>query len=89
MIESKLEIRNRLGLHARAAAKLVHAAGAFSSEVILIRDGEEVNAKSILSLLQLGAAQGTQIALRCEGGDEAEALATVTRLFEDRFGEDG
>lgn len=88
MVESKLEIINRLGLHARAAAKLVHTAGRFESQVTLIRDGEEVDAKSILGILQLGAAQGMEVAIRCEGGDEDEALEVVSRLFHERFGED-
>ena len=88
MVESKLEISNRLGLHARAAAKLVHTAGNFASQVTLVTDGEEVDAKSILGILQLGAAQGTEVAIRCEGGDEDEALDAVTRLFQERFGED-
>lgn len=87
MVESKLEISNRLGLHARAAAKLVHLAGSFASQVTLVTDGEEVDAKSILGILQLGAAQGTEVAIRCEGADEAEALDAVTRLFHQRFGE--
>lgn len=88
MVESKLEITNRLGLHARAAAKLVHTAGIFNSFVTLVKDGEEVDAKSILGILQLGAAQGTEISIRCEGRDESEALEAVARLFADRFGED-
>lgn len=88
MVESKLEIINRLGLHARAAAKLVHTAGNFDSLVTLVKDGEEVDAKSILGLLQLGAAQGSEIAIRCEGGDEDEALEAVTQLFAARFGEE-
>ena len=88
MIESKLEIVNRLGLHARAAAKLVHTAGAFSSEVTLVKDGEEVDAKSILGILQLGAPMGSEIFVRCDGGDEAAALQAVTELVANRFGED-
>ena len=88
MVESKLEIINRLGLHARAAAKLVHTAGGFASQVTLVKDGEEVDAKSILGILQLGAAQGSELDIRCEGGDEDEALNAVTRLFLERFGED-
>lgn len=88
MVESKLEIVNRLGLHARAAAKLVHTAGAFASQVTLIKDGDEVDAKSILGILQLGAAQGSQVSIRCEGGDEVEALEAVSLLIRQRFGED-
>jgi phosphocarrier protein len=88
MVESKIEITNRLGLHARAAAKLVHTAGSFASQVTVVTDGEEVDAKSILGILQLGAAQGKEVAIRCEGADEDEALKAVTRLFHERFGED-
>jgi len=88
MVETKLEIINRLGLHARAAAKLVHTAGGFDSEVIIAKDGEEVNAKSILGILQLGAAVGMEIMVRCEGSDEEEALQAVKKLFVDRFGEE-
>lgn len=88
MVESKLEIINRLGLHARAAAKLVHTAAGFTSEVTLVKDGSEIDAKSILGILQLGAAQGSEIAIRCDGGDESQALEAVTRLFNDRFGEE-
>ena len=88
MIESKLEIVNRLGLHARAAAKLVHTAGTFDSQVTLIKDGEEVDAKSILGLLQLGAPQGSEVSVRCDGGDEQEALDAVSELIANRFGED-
>ncbi|MEM9553239.1 MAG: HPr family phosphocarrier protein [Acidobacteriota bacterium] len=87
MVEETLEITNRLGLHARAAAKLVHTAGAFGSTVMLEKGGDLVDAKSILGLLQLGAAQGTVVTIRCTGGDEDEALAAVVSLIEDRFGE--
>ncbi len=88
MKEREIRIVNRLGLHARAAAKLVHLASSFESDVSVVRDGEEVDAKSILGVLQLGAAQGSDILVRCEGGDEEEALDAVTRLFADRFGEE-
>ncbi|MEM1181548.1 MAG: HPr family phosphocarrier protein [Acidobacteriota bacterium] len=88
MLEKDLTIVNRLGLHARAAAKLVHTAARFSSDITVCREGDEVDAKSILGLLQLGAAQGTEIRVRCEGGDEEEALSSVIDLIESRFGED-
>lgn len=88
MIESKLQIINRLGLHARAAAKLVHTAAAFESQVTLIKGDEEVDAKSILGILQLGAPQGSQVSIRCEGKDQEAALAAVTELIAGRFGED-
>lgn len=88
MIEGKIDIINRLGLHARAAAKLVHAAGRYDCSVKVVRDGEEVDAKSILGILQLGAAQGTSLTLRCDGSDEEGAFEAVSDLFAERFGED-
>ena len=88
MVESELEVVNRLGLHARAAAKLVHLAGAFRSAVVLVTaDGEEIDAKSILGILLLAAGQGTRLTVRCVGSDEAEALNAVSALFAGRFGE--
>ena len=89
MIERKIEIVNRLGLHARAAAKLVHAAGAFKSDITLSRDGEMADGKSILGILLLAAAQGTEIEIRCDGPDEKEALGALAELIENRFGEGG
>lgn len=88
MIEKETEIVNRLGLHARAAAKLVHTAGSFQSRVTVERDGEEVDAKSILGILLLAAGQGTQVTIRCEGNDEQEALRAVTDLIANRFDEE-
>ncbi|MEM9593055.1 MAG: HPr family phosphocarrier protein [Acidobacteriota bacterium] len=88
MVEKELEIVNRLGLHARAAAKLVHTAGRFGCEVTILKDDDEVDAKSILGLLQLGAAQGSQVVVRCDGEDEETALHSVEELISGRFGED-
>lgn len=87
MVEREVEIVNRLGLHARAAAKLVHRAGRYESRVTLVKDGEEVDAKSILGILVLAAAQGTRLTLRTEGPDEREALEGVAGLIADRFEE--
>ncbi|HZF13824.1 MAG TPA: HPr family phosphocarrier protein [Thermoanaerobaculia bacterium] len=87
MIEREVEIVNRLGLHARAAAKLVHTAGGFRSQITLIMDGEEVDAKSILGILLMAAAQGSRLTLRAEGQDEESALAAVTSLIANRFDE--
>ena len=87
MVEEEAVISNRLGLHARAAAKLVHAASGFESQVVLVRDGEEIDAKSILGILLLAAAQGTHVRVRCDGADEQQALATVLALIADKFGE--
>jgi phosphocarrier protein len=82
-----VEIVNRLGLHARAAAKLVHAAGRYASRVTLVKDGEEVDAKSILGILLLAAPQGTRLRLRCQGDDEEQAMAGITGLIAARFDE--
>ncbi|MGB3564414.1 MAG: HPr family phosphocarrier protein [Thermoanaerobaculia bacterium] len=87
MIERQVEIVNRLGLHARAAAKLVHLAGRFESEVSLSMNGEEVDAKSILGILLLAAAQGSQVIVKCDGEDEEEAMTAVTGLIANRFEE--
>lgn len=87
MVEREIEIVNRLGLHARAAAKFVHLASTFSSRVVVISRGEEVDAKSILGLLLLAAPQGTRIVVRCDGDDEDKALQEIAELFADRFGE--
>lgn len=88
MIEREIEVVNRLGLHARAAAKLVHLAGRFRSDVELVTNGEEVDAKSILGILLLAAGQGTRLTVRCDGPDETEAIDQVTRLFADKFEEE-
>lgn len=87
MTEATVTLTNRLGLHARAAAKMVHLASRFECDITLERNGERVEAKSILGILLLAAAQGTQLVVRCDGRDEAEALAALTQLVEDRFGE--
>lgn len=88
MIEREMEICNRLGLHARAAAKLVHVTGRFSSQVKIQKDGEEVDAKSILGVLLLAAAQGSRIVVRCEGQDENEAMQAISELIGNRFDEE-
>ncbi len=87
MVEREVEIVNRLGLHARAAAKLVHRASEFDSRVTLVKDGEEVDAKSILGILILAAAQGSRVTVRTDGPDEQEAMAAVTGLISERFQE--
>jgi phosphocarrier protein HPr len=88
VIERETEIVNRLGLHARAAAKLVQTAGQFRSRVTVEKDGEEVDAKSILGVLLLAAAQGCTITIRCEGEDEEAALQAITGLIANRFDEE-
>jgi len=87
MMQQKVMITNKLGLHARAAAKLVHAANTFESEVFIGGDHEEVNAKSILGLLTLAASKGASVTVRAEGPDEEEAVRILVELFQDKFGE--
>jgi len=88
VIEREVEIVNRLGLHARAAAKLVQTAGGYDSQVSLMKDGEVVDAKSILGILLLAASQGTSVTVRCDGTDEEAAMQAVTGLIADRFHEE-
>jgi phosphocarrier protein len=80
-------IVNTLGLHARAAAQLVQAANRFRSEVLVEKDGMEVNGKSIMGVLTLAAAKGSQITLSIEGEDSDVALAALAQLIEAGFGE--
>ena len=87
MMKKELLIENRLGLHARAAAQIVKAASAYSSRITLIKDDLEVDGKSIMGIMMLAAAKGTNILVRVEGGDEAAALAGLEKLFRDKFGE--
>jgi phosphocarrier protein HPr len=88
MVEREEEIVNRLGLHARAAAKLVNTAGRFQSRVTVTKEGEEVDAKSILGVLLLAAGQGTRLTIRCEGEDEGECIKAVSGLIANRFEEE-
>jgi len=87
MQQQDVEIINKLGLHARASAKLTQTASRFESEVWLTRDGRRVNAKSIMGVMMLAAAKGVRIGIETTGADEADALAALTALIADRFGE--
>ena len=80
-------IINRLGLHARAAAKLTHLASGFQSEIWLSRSGRRVNAKSIMGVMMLAAGQGTKVLIEAEGADAQTALDALSRLIAERFGE--
>ena len=80
-------IVNKLGLHARAAAKLTHAASGFQSEIWLSRSGRRVNAKSIMGVMMLAAGKGSQVLIEAEGGDADAALGALLQLIADRFGE--
>jgi len=82
------EIRNKLGLHARAAARLVNIATQYKSRIFLERDGQEVNGKSLLSILTLACPRGSWITIRAEGADAHEAMESLGKLIEDKFGED-
>jgi phosphocarrier protein len=85
--EEILTLRNRLGLHARAAAKFVHAAASFESKISITKDGDEVDGKSILGLLLLAAGKGTELLVRVDGPDEEQALAALRDLVNRRFDE--
>ena len=80
-------IVNKLGLHARAAAKLTHLAGGFQSEIWISRSGRRVNAKSIMGVMMLAAGKGSKVKLEAQGGDADAALKALTALIADRFGE--
>ena len=85
----KLEtaIVNKLGLHALAAAKLTHLASSFQCEIWISRSGRRVNAKSIMGVMMLAAGKGSKVVLEAEGGDADAALAALTKLIADKFGE--
>lgn len=87
-IQRTFTIVNRLGLHARAAAKLVQVAGRFSSDILLEREGQQANGKSIMGVLTLAAAQGSALEVTVEGEDASEAMEALAELIEDGFGED-
>jgi phosphocarrier protein len=87
MIRKEIEILNKLGLHARAAAKLVQCAGRFASHVEIERRGQSVNGKSIMGVMMLAASQGTRITVEAAGEDEDAAMAAIEALIGDRFGE--
>ncbi len=88
MIHQEVTIINKLGLHARAAAKLVTCASRFQSSVHLNRNGHRVNGKSIMGVMMLAASQGTQLILELEGPDELDACQALMQLIGERFGED-
>ena len=87
MRQQEVEIINKLGLHARASAKLSQLAGAYQSEVWLSRNGRRVNAKSIMGVMMLAAAKGTSVVIETSGTDEDEAMSALIGLFADKFGE--
>jgi phosphocarrier protein HPr len=87
VIEHDIEIKNKLGLHARAAAKLVHTAARFRSDIKIRKGDEEVDGKSILGILLLAAGRGTTITIKANGDDEAEAVEAIQKLIDAKFDE--
>ena len=87
MIERDIEIKNKLGLHARAAAKLVHTAARFKCDIKIRKGDEEVDGKSILGILLLAAGRGSTIKVRADGEDERDALDAIEALIEAKFDE--
>ena len=87
MTEKEIVISNRLGLHARAAAKFVQAASRFRARISISRDGQNVDGKSILGILMLAAAQGSRLVLRADGPDESDAVGALEALVDGKFGE--
>ena len=88
MLSREITIVNKLGLHARAAAKFVNLASSFESEILLRRNGQSVNGKSIMGVMMLAAAKGTTLELSAEGSDAENALRQLDALVADRFGEE-
>ena len=87
MLQREVEIVNKLGLHARASAKLTQLAAKFDSDVQVTRNGRKVNAKSIMGVMMLAAGKGSKIMLETAGPDEEEAMEAIVRLISDCFGE--
>ena len=88
MVSKKLTIINKLGLHARAAAKLVSLASTFDADIRVEKDGKSVNGKSIMGVMMLAASQNTNITITAEGNDEQTAIEKLEALVADRFGEE-
>ena len=87
MLKREIKIVNKLGLHARASAKLTQVASKYSAAVWLSRNGRRVNAKSIMGVMMLAAGQGTSVLVEAKGDDADDAIAAIARLVADRFGE--
>lgn len=87
MLAEQIEIINKLGLHARAAAKFVSTATRFESNIKISKDGREVDGKSIMAVMMLAASCGSTVGITCEGSDEHDALEGIKALINDKFGE--
>ena len=88
MMQTEVEIVNKLGLHARASAKLTQLAGSYQSEIWLTRNGRRVNAKSIMGVMMLAAGKGAKVGIEIEGSDADAALQEIVKLIAGKFGED-
>lgn len=87
MIRKDTKVQNRAGLHARPAALIVQAAGQYESSIFIEKDSEKINAKSIMGLLTMGAAYGSELVITADGPDEEDAVNALIELFENRFEE--
>lgn len=87
IVQEELYIKNKAGLHARAATRLVQIASRFQSEVFIEKEGQEINGKSIMGVLLLVASQGSHITIRCEGPDAEDCLQALRHLVQNGFGE--
>ena len=87
MLKASVTISNKLGLHARASAKLTKLAGSFACDIHMSRNGRRINAKSIMGVMMLAAGMGTEVEVETHGADEAPALHAIVALINERFGE--
>ena len=87
MLQRTVEIVNKLGMHARASAKLTQVAAQFKSDIWMTRKERRINAKSIMGVMMLAASKGSSVGIEVDGEDEAEAMDTIVELIADRFGE--
>lgn len=88
MTEKVIVVKNRAGIHARPAAMIVQTAGRYDARIFFKKDHEEINAKSIMGVITLGAAYNTEITISADGEDEEDAVTAIARLFETRFEEE-
>ena len=88
MISKELKILNNLGLHARAAAKVVSTANKFESQIIFVKDNKNADARSIMKLLMLSASKGSCICVKIDGIDQSDAMSSIEKLFKNKFDEE-
>ena len=88
MVEKVVHVQNKLGIHARPAALLVRTASKFSSDIFLLKDGQEINGKSIMSVMALAAEYRSELIIRAVGDDEDQAVDKISKLFDNKFEED-